>query len=276
MVKFFRILKVFFFISILSLNFLCFVHSEYLLNSEQIVNAACSEFNSLPGFLSVYSKRNIQGSLFELESALYVQSKGENILWFDLDINLVRINGFSNADYWNTIVPCGEREFFNINTTEFDLGTRDFVVECKSSVKSRCRLHQFRKERNVLKWMNMVNLEMQQGLLKMEISFSSGNFAVLTINGLSTLQKDISILSVWIKRNINSNDIKLEKFRCLNEWKKIIKLLTGKQLIIFFKNKVNDKLHRKLEKENFEYVDNVSWDFCWLSYITNEQALISC
>ena len=174
----------------------------------------------VPGFLSVLNSPNY-GRFFEMESALYAESKWEEeILGFDLDLTFLNLNGQKNY-----VPHRGGR--YELRTTEYDVITSRYVFECKNSDK-HAKMVQFEKEKIVLELIRALVKEQNEGILKVSFSFNNRGSSIITVNGPSTFNKDISIMSKWVTGK------KIEE--CQEEWTYIFKMLAEKELIVMFRN----------------------------------------
>ena len=195
----------------------------------------------LPGFSHFsYDKRNknkIIGNTFELEAALYLQQKKcEPILGFGLVIQFVDDGVF---------VVINE-QIEELTTTEFDVISEHYVVECKSSVHPgrKTNLQQLEKEQKMLLWTRSLLEDLQHGNLS--ISHESGR---ITLNGPSTYNMDINLYCNWMDELPIENPI--------DRFIYIIGILAAKELRVFFKNTVSPEFAGRLAQNRFFYEDNI-------------------
>jgi hypothetical protein len=198
----------------------------------EIQELAMAHFSNLPGFATLLLSRN-EGRFFEMEVALCIQYNGilrnhmplQDILGFDLELNFDH-GGVGYVE---------DENFVPIRTTELDVVTSDFVIECKCSANFRS-MAQFIKEKNVLMWARWVWHEVQRGKMKIKHQFvkknESKSMFILKKTFKKTKSKQIVSCS-WI----NSHD----SGECIDLFKDMILMLSKKELLVFFKNSTDDE-----------------------------------
>ncbi|MBD3273356.1 hypothetical protein GF385_03355 [Candidatus Dependentiae bacterium] len=193
------------------------------------------------------------GKLFELETALTLKDHfKEDILGLNLEIN---ISDYKNSPKAKVLLDGSRVE---LRTTEYDVVTKNFVVECKSGKinAKKINLYQFIKERNVIKWFKKIKEEIINGCLNYGIKLTKKGRAMLVLNGPSTLNKDICLLSCWL-RDFDTN-FNTEVFYDI--WSRIIDIISSKELILIFKQKISEKVASVLKREGFNYKDNFGYE----------------
>ena len=203
------------------LLFLLIFNSLNCFSDKQIVQIAQQRYTqATPGFIATFNSPNY-GRFFEMGSAVYAESKwGEEILGFDLDLTFLNLNGQKNY-----IPYRGNR--YELRTTEFDVITSRYVFECKNSDK-HTKIRQFEKEKIVLEWFRALIQEQDMGQLKVSFTFNSKGNSIITVNGSSTFNKDISITSKWVAGKTTEE--------CRLQWTDIFNMLAEKELIVMFRN----------------------------------------
>ncbi|MFH1461856.1 MAG: hypothetical protein ABIF12_02850 [bacterium] len=223
------------------------------LTSNQILALAKESFNlTLPGFeyerlfkLGRTAKKKMLGRFFELETAVCLKEfYNENIIGFNLDIN---ISDTLNNQEVEVMIP---GSIAALRTTEYDVVTNGYVIECKSgSFKAReNRIYQFLKERNLIEWFKTLKEEIISGSLSSRIELNRKGKRVLILNGISTMGKDIRLMSSWFKyfKSMDYYDF----------WTEIIDLLSNKRLCLIFKTIISYQSKEFLEQEGFKFEDN--------------------
>lgn len=226
------------------------------LTSNQVLTLAADHFNlTLPGFefeklsrLGRIAKQKLSGRFFELEAAVCLKEfYNQNIIGFNLDIN---ISDTLNNQEVEVMVPGST---VVLRTTEYDVVTNDYVIECKSGsfkVKEN-RIYQFLKERNLIEWFKILKEEIISGSLSSRIELNRKLKKVLVLNGISTMGKDICLMSSWFKyfKSMDYYDF----------WTEIIDLLLNKELCLIFKTRISDKSKEFLEQKGFKFEDNFNY-----------------
>ncbi len=233
-----------------SLCFLFFMSLKPLYDRE-IIEFSQERFNiNMPGFQAVLDSPNV-GKWFELETALCIHDfYNEKVLGFNLDIN---ITDTLNNRVVEVLIPGYKVE---LRSTEYDIVTNEHVFECKSGkiISKRIKMSQFFKERNLIEWFKVVKREALEGSLTYKIEFSKKGNPVLVINGISTMGKDIRLVSSWIDC-WSSNDF-------YDHWSEIIELLSTKELILVFKRRSSGYVRALLQRNNFVLEDYFSYKRC--------------
>ncbi|MCK4651372.1 hypothetical protein KAT08_04325 [Candidatus Babeliales bacterium] len=234
-------------ISFLIFSFFIFLNSfsHQDLNSLKSISKLHFAYN-LPGFSKTLAFKNY-GDSFELESALYLKSLGEHVYGFGLEIELRNMTGKK------IVVPLeGLNDFFEIRTTEYDVVTEKFVVECKAGKsKSFKKINQFIKEQKMLIFIkNIYDELMNNSSCFCNFSFNKKGRSIFTLNGVSTEHQDVSLMSNWITGKT------IEK--CVKEWANIINILSKKSLIIMFKYSVSNSFAKILREKDLIFYDNIN------------------
>lgn len=194
----------------------------------------------LPGFSHFFfdkrNKNKITGNTFELESALYLQQKKEPILGFGLTIQFVDDGAF--------VVINGNID--ELSTTELDVISEHYVIECKSSGHPgrKTNIQQLEKEQKMLLWMRSLLEDLQHGNLS--ISHEAGR---ITLNSPSTYNMDINLYCNWM------NELPIEN--PIDRFIYIMGLLAAKEFRVFFKNSVSPEFASRLAQNRFLYEDNI-------------------
>jgi hypothetical protein len=180
------------------------------------------------------------GAAFELESALYAQKELEEIiLGFGLKIK-IKEEGIE--------LDNGQE----IRTTEYDIVTLNYVIESKSSEHPgrHAGINQFKKEQNMLIWLQIILKEIINNTLTYGITYDPDieKNPFFTVYGTATNFQEVSLTCNWIPY---LND---EQF--IYSWIQLIKSLSQKTLLIFFKYKANT--HLKARLEDFIFFDEVT------------------
>ncbi len=223
--------------------------------------------DSLNVFNGTVIQSTLQGSTFELESALYVKAHGQPILGFDLDISFER----GKITFEHEGMP------ITIKTTEFDVVTPRFLLEVKSSCNSdgirqppgggeasvapidpyvltyqNKQMAQFRKERLVIWWMGALKKDLDAGVLYVGVG-SGTHRPLITICGPATGGTPITFTSSWICGPSVSE--------CKKQLEYVVNCLANKIFFVFFKHAA-PQMVALLKQENFIAKDNVSLEEC--------------
>ena len=234
------------FLRIILLLSLSFYSSFGQISNEDLLRLARQKIpNHIPRFPTSINCDN-DGPKFELQTALLAQDTGEDVYGFGLDI-IIRTNE-SIFVFINGI-------FFQLKDTEYDVITKHFVIECKSTKnpKKYTRMKQLLKERNMLMFLKKIYKEAKEGTLKSLLSFNKKKHSILTINGESTNNQNVPLMSKWITGSTLDE--------CKKQWCRIIEFLSNKTLVIIFKNIITPSLAQKLKTNGLRYKDNVDIDF---------------
>jgi len=207
----------------------------------------------LPGFQHTFESSNI-GKWFELETALYLQRcLYEHVLGFSLEIRVCSSFTFpcSNAD-----------DDVDLRTTEYDVvtkrGDQCFLYEAKSGkVRFRDCKFQFEKERGMLLFFKEVyrelvkSVETQVQSITMDVKLSKRKLPKIIINGNVTDHNNISLMCTWVTAKTEEE--------CLAQWINVLKIFSQGIFFLAFKKKVSSNFKEHLKRNNFLYIDNVSY-----------------
>lgn len=238
---------------VLFFNSFIFVYSS--LNVKQIELFSKILYKETLGFKELYNS-NALGKWFEMESALWMQnSMQQDIIMFDVTIEVVSINCPDKK------VPC-INDFFELKSTEFDVLTGQFAIECKALTNPvlDTSLEQILKEKRVLEWLFLVNQEYEKRQLDIDIFLShKNNSPLLKICGESTFGKEIilgsNFFNFFEKNKIEEKDLK--KFY-IDLWFNLISNLANKSFKVLFKNSIKDsELEKNFKEENIDFMENI-------------------
>ncbi len=232
------------FCSILGPNF---ITQEASTQEVAIQELATTKFSHLPGFNKLLHSGH-EGRFFEMESALYILLRSighQDILGFDLEI----------AFFYSEIPFNLGQQTILLRTTEFDVVTTDFVIECKNCAAPRSgkSIAQFLKEKDTLKWMRWVARKIQSGKLCISHVFSGKNRekSVFTLSDFSKKSKvGVTFSCSWV--------VGRDAEECIESLKRIINMLSEKSLIVFFKNSADPDFMRTLVENKIDFRENIS------------------
>ena len=207
---------------------------------------AITKFSHLPGFNRLLNSGH-EGRFFEMESALYIwfdQTWHQDILGFDLEIAF-----FSSGIPFNL-----GQETVLLRTTEFDVVATDFVIECKNCAAPRRgkSIAQFLKEKDTLKWIRWIARKIKRGKLCISHNFNSKNRekSVFTLsNSSKKSQVGVTFSCSWV--------VGRDAEECIESLKKIINMLSGKELIVFFRNGADSDFMRALVENRIDFRENI-------------------
>ena len=229
-----------------------FVFSCFSLTNQQILDIALSTFSrDLSGFEHTINSKE-EGKYFELEAGLFAQAKmGQLVVGFSLDIDFY----IDNKDKCFAYLE-GE-EAFELRSTEFDVITKDFVFECKlcRNPDKFKKIDQFRKERNILLFFRQLHRALKEEELWVDVKFKRSKRrtrSVITVMGEVTGHKKVSFTSFWV----NGKTVE----ECLVQWFEIIEILASRSLLVMFKSHITPSLIKSLERESFDYRDEVNYE----------------
>ncbi|MFH1254419.1 MAG: hypothetical protein V1646_03245 [bacterium] len=223
-----------------------FTTQEFTTRELKTQELAITRFSHLPGFNKLLHSGH-EGRFFEMESALYIllgRIGCQDILGFDLEIDF-----FSNS----STVNLGE-ETILLRTTEFDVVTMDFVIECKSCAAPRGgkSIAQFIKEKDTLRWIRWIARKIKRGTLRISHSFNSKNRekSVFTLSNISKKSHDgVTFSCSWV--------VGRDAEECIESLKNIINMLSGKELIVFFRNSAGPDFMRTLVENKIDFRENI-------------------
>ncbi len=198
----------------------------------------------LPGLAPLLNTAT-DGASFELESALYAEKElGETILGFGLELVIKE----------GVVQILLDGEILEMRTTEYDVVTQNYVIESKSSGRPgrHARIDQFEKEKTMLLWLKVVLEEMVADTMAYGITYDPDIEGVpfFTINGAATCYQEISFTCNWIPY--------LDDEQFIFSWIQLIRMLSQKTLLVFFKNTANAHLRARLEERDLEFYDEVT------------------
>ncbi len=186
---------------------------------------------------------HVKGNEFEIESAVTLAKEGERIVGFDLDIN------FKDG---TAPVMLEDGTTVEINTTEFDIVSSHYAVECKSSKNPshNCDIEQFTKEQTMIRWLNMVWYDIQTENLEFGFFKSwKNNRPFVVIKGPSTKDQNIELTSTWFTADTERE--------CIKQFIKIVELLVDKKFCIFFQSEIEPTFGRELCAKGLPYEDKI-------------------
>lgn len=220
----------------LSTNNLSSIHPR------ELARLAFAQFDpEMPGFQQLLPKIKEPGFAFELETALIFAHKHEKVIGFDLDLTFLHQQEFIYFD--------GQTQ--ELRTTEFDIVTENFAVECKCIKHPHNKnLPQFIKEKNLLIWCK----ELAKNIAEEKVAYSFTTYArtkpVVIITCPATNGQAIPITSSWLTASSAEG--------CIEQFKDIILLLSTKYPTVFFSRPVSNEFALKLRDLNISFVDDVS------------------
>ena len=236
------------FCSILGPNFTTqeFRTREFSTQAFAIQELAITKFSHLPGFNKLLNSGN-EGRFFEMESALYIllgRMGYQDIFGFDLEFAF-----FSSEIPFNL-----GHEIVLLRTTEFDVVTTDFVIECKNCAAPRSgkSIAQFLKEKDTLKWIRWIARKIKRGKLCISHNFNGKNRekSVFTLSNISKKSHKGLIFSCsWV--------IGRDAEECIESLKKIINMLSENELIVFFRNSAEQDFMRALVENRIDFRENI-------------------
>lgn len=184
-----------------------------------------------------------QGTFFELVGLLHAKlSLNQEIEGAGLQIVLENparvIINYKNQPY-------------ELHSSEFDVITQDFVIECKSACDtSHVKLQQFVKEAAMIDWLGQIRDEWNDKNFRKGISLEGGR-VFLIIQGFCTGGREVKLFSSWTNRNI-------AKRKYLYDWYNLISNLAEKKVIVFFENGVfSEEYQDKLAFAGVKYQDRI-------------------
>ena len=190
-----------------------------------------------------------EGRLFEFEAALHSQlDVGQKVEGFSL--NIIPID----SGLASPVVVNFYGEDFILRQTEFDVVTDRYLIECKSCGRpehylvegisgddpEHGKLWQFNKEHNVLGWFRSVWDDIVQGEMQFKARRDSTGDLYLSLSGRRTNYTNIGFKCSWFKDIFCPEEY-------VSLWLNLIKNLTTKEFVIFFKNRVPAELRTKIQ-----------------------------
>lgn len=224
---------------------------NFITQEVAIQELATNKFSHLPGFNKLLHSGH-EGRFFELESALYIllsRIGHQDILGFDLEIM------FYSSNPHDILSANLGQETVLLRTTEFDIVTTDFVIECKKCAAARSgkSVSQFLKEKDTLKWINWIARKIKRGKLRIAHNFSSKSMekSVFTLSKISRKSHvGVTFSCSWV--------IGRDAEECIESLKRIINMLSEKALIVFFKNSADPDFMRTLVENKIDFRENIS------------------
>ena len=226
---------------------LTFFLSLYSLTPEQIVAKAIAIFSpTLPGFQHILQSKN-GGKYFELETALYLHKEEpeEVIEGFGLEIMFYgdKINANINGEA--VVLP----------TTEFDVITRSFVVECKSAWSDAKgldgHLKQFIKEQNMIAWMGALVKDLAKDRAYIRHQFKDATKSNFFVCGRCTFGKIVKLSCSWVNQHTSK--------ACIDQFVGIVHMLAKKSLLVLFKTHLDDELAENFYAFNIDVFDSIEY-----------------
>ncbi len=229
------------------LGFISLLFSASYLSSittTQLNELALSQLGpETPGLLSLLYKINKDpGYAFEVESALLLSAQGERVIGLGLDITF----------YHNTARVQLDEAIIDLPTTEFDIISEHFAVECKCSKNpsKNCDIQQFVKEKNMIAWCKKLVTEIEMGEVMFSFMLSRKNKTpFLIIKSPSTNSIDVPLTSTWF----TSKDPEL----CREQFITMVQLLAAKESRVFFKAELPSTFSAQLALHNIAFDDHV-------------------
>ncbi len=198
------------------------------------------------GLIKLLRQIDIKGNEFEIASALKLAYDGERIVGFDLDINF--------KDGCVTVVI--DREMHQLHTTEFDIVSSNYVVECKSSKNPsiNCDIAQFTKEQTMLRWLNAVMRDLDKRKLSINSYISKrSNKPFIVLNGPCTNYKDIDFTSTWFTAE-NEDE-------CIDQFISIIEILVDKDVRVMFQGLLTAEFGNELYEQGLPFEEGIHLPF---------------
>lgn len=200
---------------------------------------AKSYFMHTPGISTVCDSKN-SGHIFEIEAALCLPRilKGQQVVGFSLFFDFFGTNERFRL----------KNGFFTPKAVDYDIVSTDYVIECKNSLsESSLHLEQFQKEKQMLMFFKLLNTKIRNGKVKILGFFNKKGRLLFK---LSLKKKDLIFSCSWAEReNINSG---LEKVLIA------IMILSNKNLKIFSKNPVPEKVKSIITSHGFDLYDSIN------------------
>lgn len=208
---------------------------------QELAQLALAHFDhTMPGLCRLLPKIQKPGFAFELETALVFAAQRESVIGLDLDI------AFFNPQ--ETV--CVEGQPLQLHTTEFDVITDHFAVECKCIKRVTSKnIHQFIKERNMIAWCQELARDIAQGKMSYSFMYASSGKPFIGIQSPSTYNRCIPICSTWLTAPTPKE--------CFDQLKDIILLLAQKKPVVAFSKPISPALFIELKDLNITALGNV-------------------
>jgi hypothetical protein len=242
----------------LFISFYFIAHWACLLSGpdpENIKSAALDSFDlDLPGFKYTITHACTPGDWFELEAALYA----EHIL-------LDPVAGLRLAIEFNKpsiIIPSDDNQTTELRSTEFDIITAQYAIECKSSCHNKKSYEkaaqQICKEVTMLAWLKKISDDIAKKNISITHHFerSKRRFtkpkSIFTIKGPCTLGQNVQFYCSWVDQEASE--------QCIEQLKSIVTFMAHKTLLVLFKTYIPEALIKNLEKKNIAYRADVEYE----------------
>lgn len=214
------------------------------IHPQRLRDPAPTQFDpSMPGLHSLMFKIKKEGFAFELEAALMLAEK-ERIIGFDLDLCFLK----------QQATVCIAGQAVELATTEFDIVTNHWAVECKCLKHPKKRnIHQFIKEKIMIAWCQELAKEITANEITFSFMASAKGVPFVVINGPATFNKSTPITSSWLTAATAEG--------CVEQFKDVINLLSTKQPCVFFSRRISPEFASTLRHSNITFEDNIHFGY---------------
>ncbi len=222
---------------------------------EEIKKFALETFDlNLPGFRYAITHAKTPGDWFEIEAALYVEhSLFDSVIGFRLEIEFLQ---------QSITIPSDNNRTEKLASTEFDIVTATYAIECKSSCHNKSSYkkatQQIYKEITMLNWFKRISKDLAEKKVTIAHKFEKAKRhfkkpkSVFTLNGPCTLGKDIQLYCSWIDQETAEG--------CIEQLKSIITFMARKTLLVLFKSYIPTALTIKFKENNIAYHADIEYE----------------
>lgn len=210
-------------------------------------------FKNVPGFEETLGLCGI-GHDFEIESALFIFKvlPEQHILAFNLKIGVDSVSESGDLTH--------------LFTTEYDLCTTNFVIECKMGgwphhahiIEHGKKWNQFIKEQRTLQWIFWMNKKLQNQKVEISYCVEKKNLPFFKLRVWRKMGDDKIFLLTC--NFINSKNIEFIE-RNIENLKYLINELSKKSFKVFFKSQICETCSALLKSHHIGYVDNVNLQY---------------